>query len=648
MNMNEASNERHNSIVIAKACKSKAGKIPEFVERSFEEKEEYRYPVRNEGDVAEIKRIGPKLISVHLYNSEEKNHATEEIYFGIISKTKDIGDSKGGIYLFYRMKCKIDNPLKIKDIESVLDLDLGEDFDDSSFVNVEEAPGLASEIRMMINPAHKPPKADLEKRQYHQLSSENNLSWVSQRNEHCIRHFEEGDSGSDNGNCSEFQRDYERIVHLKAFRRLVDKAQIFTASRGDHYRTRMTHTLEVAQIARAIATALGLNVHLSESIALAHDLGHTPFGHQGERTLDDIMKEKGNLCIGLGDDRNPFGGFKHNLQALRVASHLEEKNLDFAGTNLSYQVLEGVLKHTDFQIKNCEECFYKNKGKCDQSCFDARDFFPEGDLKHLHLKVEHPTTLEGQVVLIADEIAQRSHDLDDALSDRLINVEDLISLLSLKKVKSIGDKLRQIDLDIKNSVDKNRQFVEIGKISRGLAVSTIIDYFVEDVVDRSLKNIAKFDKSDKSYCSESHRFKNRLITFSKDGNSVCEYLEKIVKKKVINSTDVVKFDNRAKKIISDLFDAYYHNPRLLPHGVLRRMYLESGRKCEYAICFATGCPKVVKKEIENIVFGAGSKDDKELSKDFKTKRKILVRTVADFISGMTDSYAIKEHRAIAE
>src|SRR3954464_1148903 len=184
-----------------------------------------------------------------------------------------------------------------------------------------------------------------------------------------------------------FQRDRDRIIHSTAFRRLVYKTQVFVNHEGDLYRTRLTHSIEVAQIARTIARALGLNETLAEAICLAHDLGHTPFGHAGQDALNDCMK--------------PYGGFEHNLQSLRVVDELEERYAAFPGLNLTFETREGILKH----------CSLNN----------ARQL---GDVGERFIKRQQPS-LEAQIANLADEIAYNNHDLDDGLRAGLLNIEEL-------------------------------------------------------------------------------------------------------------------------------------------------------------------------------------------------------------------------------
>ena len=214
------------------------------------------------------------------------------------------------------------------------------------------------------------------------------------------------------GNRNEFSIDRDRILFSKAFRRLEHKAQIYSHEKGDHFRTRLTHTLEVVQIARSISRNLGLNEDLTEAIALGHDIGHTPFGHQGEFVLDSIMCGEDNLGGKLKYNIN-FRGFKHNFHSLRILDILEKKFEDEIGLNLTWQTLDGILKHTKIEKP--------------EKTWDIKRFMQKSNQRRLIEKFiteKIPVTLEGQVVAIADEIAQRQHDLDDGLRDKSLKLNE--------------------------------------------------------------------------------------------------------------------------------------------------------------------------------------------------------------------------------
>ena len=200
-----------------------------------------------------------------------------------------------------------------------------------------------------------------------------------------------------------FQRDRDRIMHSRAFRRLMHKTQIFNSNLGDHYRNRLTHTLEVSQIARSIGKALKLNDELIEAIALGHDLGHTPYGHIGERTLNNILVGKS-----IKEIDNQKDGFKHNLQSLCVVDKIETRCSDYNGINLTLAVREGIIKHTKI----------KENGKVIQHS--------NNDYSNMDLDNPSSFTFEGQVVAMADEIAQYTHDLEDSVRSKIISIDDVI------------------------------------------------------------------------------------------------------------------------------------------------------------------------------------------------------------------------------
>lgn len=539
----------------------------------------------------------------------------------------------------YTIAAKIDSNLIINNFISNSELDLRNDFNNSSYVIIENNEELIHQIRFVIDSPYVVTQKPISEQHYCYITKEDALHKYSQHNEHCKRPI---GTMVEQESRSEFQRDYERIVHAKAYRRLVDKAQIFTSSKGDHYRTRLTHTLEVAQIARAIAVGLNLNVELAEAIALAHDLGHTPFGHQGERTLDDIMKNRVPVINYMPDDKNFFGGFKHNFQGLRVANFLEEKYIDFEGLDLSYQVLEGILKHTSVKLKDCDKC--NTKEDCRMKCFDLLEFLPHGEIRYLYPEYPMSTTLEGQIIAIADEIAQRSHDLDDSFASGVMSVDELANYLSLQKMSALREPLQKIQEQINNASEKNRVFVNAQELQHSRIVSAVINFFIADVIRYSSEQMNDFKEN--IFFVQEHRFNEKLIDFSYKGKVLCDYLEKIISKKVINSSEVVQFDNKAAMIVRELFKAYYNNPKLLHAGTLRKIYIETRKYTKEVIDFLNGDHDMVSEEISKIVNTDLIKMSPEKSVEYAHKKKILVRAIADYISGMTDSYAKNEYDAI--
>ena len=322
---------------------------------------------------------------------------------------------------------------------------------------------------------------------------------------------------------SVYQRDRDRIIHSAAFRKLEYKTQVFVIYEGDNYRTRITHTLEVAQIARTIAASLNLNVDLAEAIALAHDLGHTPFGHAGEEILNELMSRE--------------GGFNHNSQGLRVVDILEDKYLDFPGLNLSWEVREGIVKHS--------------------SSFDQAV-----ELKEFNPK-EQPT-LEAQIVDVADEIAYDNHDLDDGLSSGSLLETDLLELPLWERIcAEINKKYPRIDKDKK----------------RYQAVKSLINIQVTDVIRWTESELNKIRPAS---CQDIRKLNKRIVGFSQDILSEREPLRKLLLDKFYRHYRVVRMSFKAKRFIKRLFDTYLENPSQLPLGIQKR--IKKGDSLRRTVC----------------------------------------------------------------
>ena len=304
---------------------------------------------------------------------------------------------------------------------------------------------------------------------------------------------------------SAYQRDKDRIIYSSAFRRLEYKTQVFVNHEGDYYRTRLTHTLEVVQIAKTIARALRLNQELVEAISLAHDLGHTPFGHSGEDTLSELMRE--------------HGGFDHNVHGLRVVDLLEKIYPNFPGLNLTYEVREGVIRHS--------------------TAFDDSNDLPE---------FEHygAPTLETQVVDAADEIAYDNHDLDDGLASGLIKEKHLGNTKFWKEACKIA---------------KNRYPGITDKIKRPQAIRTLIDLQVTNLIKTSEKNIKKMKiKSLKDV----RRSTSKIIDFSDDMKNTRKPLREFLMKNLYQHYRVIRMSQKASRIMRELFRVYTENPEQLP------------------------------------------------------------------------------------
>jgi dGTPase len=307
---------------------------------------------------------------------------------------------------------------------------------------------------------------------------------------------------------SEFQRDRDRIIHSNAFRRLVYKTQVFVNHEGDLYRTRITHSLEVAQIGRTVARALRINETLTEAICLAHDLGHTPFGHAGQDALNECMRE--------------YGGFEHNLQSLRVVDELEERYAEFPGLNLTFECREGILKH----------CSVQNARKL-------------GDVGQRFLDRTQPS-LEAQLANLADAIAYNNHDVDDGVRAGLISVEEL------REVQMFGRLHSQVVEKYPKASGK-RQLYE--------TIRRMVDHLVSDLIVQSQENIAAAGVTD---ITAVRRQSHPLISLSEAVLDEHQELKRFLRTKLYNHPRVREVMDEAKKTLQKLFTTYLENPSLLP------------------------------------------------------------------------------------
>jgi dGTPase len=305
----------------------------------------------------------------------------------------------------------------------------------------------------------------------------------------------------------EYQRDRDRIIHSTAFRRLVYKTQVFVNHEGDLYRTRLTHSIEVAQIARTIARALRLHETLTEAICLAHDLGHTPFGHAGQDALNECMRA--------------YGGFEHNLQSLRVIDELEERYAAFPGLNLTFETREGVLKH----------CSVSN----------ARSL---GELGERFIRRSQPS-LEAQIANLADEIAYNNHDLDDGLRAGLITLEEL---------KSARLFLRQYEVVAREhpGLSERRLIHEV--------VRRMINYVVTDLIKTSAATIAEAAPVN----LDAVRSSPPLVRFSDAVAAEHLELKQFLRDRVYRHYRVLRMTNKAQRVVRDLFETFFARPELLP------------------------------------------------------------------------------------
>lgn len=574
------------------------------------------------------------------YVDDGKRKTLNRVYIGF---AKYHEGSEGGGELEYTMHRCIkseDASRAIDGIVDKIDLNLDKDFEEGAYLKISTMRSLYDELEERIHSIQwDAPKETADASSLTNVAEEYTLCSLAQKDGQSRRIYRE--KVPVRVGRTEFQRDRERVVNCKSFRRLVDKAQIFGAEKGDYYRTRMTHTLEVNQIAKAIAFALNLNLDLTEAIALGHDLGHTPFGHQGERTLDDILCGKIDGGIAVSDEmlkNRCFGGFKHNYQSAKILTQLEEKYADFPGLNVSVQVVDGVLKHTRLK---------KEIALGDFLTKDYLDMIQGGDEDGFSCAA----TMEGQVVFIADEIAQRGHDVDDALTSGVMTIDEFVDRLSIDKCGELQKRITDEQQGIEQS---GRLFADKYELATARIVSRIVNYFIEDVIGHT----AEVFEEHAGMEAVSMDNRQQMVDFSPEARMLNEYLEKIVQKKVICNSEVARADYNAKMIITTLFRKYYENPRLLHKGTVHKIFIETLRHKEElvsnsAVDLNDGSISLVNKEIEKMTRKAIEKwpsknpDQKSSWEDPKdyivyVKRKILVRNIVDFIAGMTDGYALEE------
>jgi dGTPase len=332
-----------------------------------------------------------------------------------------------------------------------------------------------------------------------------------------------------------FQRDRDRILHTTAFRRLEYKTQVFVITEGDYYRTRLTHTLEVAQIGRTIARALGANEDLVEAICLAHDLGHTPFGHAGERALSMLMQD--------------HGGFNHNTQSLRIVTELEQRYPEFPGLNLTWEVREGIVKHeTEYDVSEAEG-------------YDAE--------KRGHL--------EAQIANAADETAYTAHDLDDGLRSGLLAPEKMSDLMLWQQVtESVGWKSGDL-----SELERHRLIRRL----IGILIGEILEYTQNQLERHAIRSVEDV---------QTHTA--NLVGLSEDMHRKNRALKTFLYNHMYRHHRVYRMQVKAEKILADLFEAYTQHPAMLPEEI-------QAKASETHFC----------------------------------------RTIADYIAGMTDRFALDEH-----
>ncbi|MEM9010816.1 MAG: deoxyguanosinetriphosphate triphosphohydrolase [Pseudomonadota bacterium] len=362
---------------------------------------------------------------------------------------------------------------------------------------------------------------------------------------------------ADSPHRSPFQRDRDRIIHASAFRRLKHKTQVFVEHEGDYYRTRLTHSLEVAQVARTLARTLGLNEDLTEAVALAHDLGHTPFGHTGEEALSAAM--------------TPYGGFDHNAQALKIVTDLERHYAEFDGLNLTWETLEGIAKHNGPVAVEGREMPYA---------------VAEYDARH-DLELDTHAGGEAQVAALSDDIAYLNHDLHDGLRAGLFDDDDLAALPIVGRAYA--------------AVDRRWSALELDR-RRHEALRRVFGAMVEDVLAESHHLLAEVAPADAAALRQAGR---QVIRFSPAMWADLKVIRQFLVERMYHHGAVRRMRRKAGEIVRHLFDDFMGDPILMP-----RPWREA---CETAV-----------------------------------SETLRARTVADYIAGMTDRFALQEYRNLTD
>ncbi|WP_138379716.1 deoxyguanosinetriphosphate triphosphohydrolase [Luteithermobacter gelatinilyticus] len=355
---------------------------------------------------------------------------------------------------------------------------------------------------------------------------------------------------------SPFQRDRDRIIHSSAFRRLKHKTQVFVYHEGDHYRTRLTHSIEVSQIARSIARVLGLNEEITEALSLVHDFGHPPFGHAGEEALNLVMA--------------PHGGFDHNAQSLRIVTRLERRYADFDGLNLTWETLEGLAKHNGPLCRG-------------QDMSDLHSYFAEYNERH-DLELHTHASAEAQVAALSDDIAYNNHDIADGLRAGLFTMEELCEIpLVAEIVRDVYNRY--------GALEASRYEHEV--------IRRLINRMVKDILEESRSRLLALKPET---VKDIRQAPDSVVAFSSAMRETDRRLKTFLMRNMYRHYKVNRMTSKAKRVVQDLFELYMEEPECLPEKWQNRLTQESEQD--------------------------------------------RARHVTDFIAGMTDRYALLEHKRL--
>ncbi len=466
-----------------------------------------------------------------------------------------------------------------------------------------------------------------------------NLSFLAANEEFAVRQFSEDE---DNFFRTKFVRDRDRVLFSKEFRRLQGKTQVFVAGFDDHIRTRLTHTLIVSQISQTIAKYFCLNETIAEAIALAHDVGHTPFGHVGERTLNLIT----NNCDAFQDftiHSDEHKGFKHNWQGVKVVSSLEKISPDYKGLNLTDFTRWGILHHSRLEYKDCKNnvvgnCTYQHKN---EACVNnTGQGFSLAYYKPYTVSIKPDSwTLEALIVRLSDEIAQRYHDIEDGLLAGIIDIEELIDFIKV----NFSDHLNTEDLARLKKVNSHRnQNYALHNLS-----GFIIKFYCKHLINTSYERLNRMliepyqiNKAEDFYAAKPGISGNDvfdLINFDPDFQKCDDLFQKYLYKRILNSHLAQSMDGKSTYILRKIISAYLSNPKQLPDATLNTFFNNylgdskfskeiSGKKS----------PRTISGHFREMI------DELHNSINDTTYKTILLRTVTDFIAGMTDAFAINQ------
>lgn len=443
---------------------------------------------------------------------------------------------------------------------------------------------------------------------------------------------------------NEFVRDRDRILYSKEFRRLSGKTQVFVAGFDDHLRTRLTHTLEVAQISEIVCFNLQLNVSLARAISYGHDIGHTPFGHIGERTLNlltnecDIVK-KFHISIDETDH-----GFKHNWQSLRVACTLESKN---NGLNLTDYTLWGILNHSSLNYKKCNHwnsgnCLMRGDSKTCKKSIDNPKNAPDYSLSFYKYYKDQflfndSWSFEGILVKWCDEVAQRHHDIEDGFYSNIISKDEVLENFKtcFKGLLTIVDTDRIDAIHRENSVENYIPMVS----------KLIVDFYVRQIISngveklQAIQNECSLNSKEDFYAIKADYPVLKIgnfFAFSNDFEIADEKFHEFLRERILHSYVAQSMDGKANYIMRKLINAYLSNPQQLPDGTVQNLVarIKSNNLYEY--------------KTDLIPIGECRQDLHKMHHETSTKdyQRILIRTIVDFIAGMTDDFAVEQYEKL--